>query len=105
MSNTIRTPRQGVTAHSRRIAEAVDDERWQRFRLSMKGKSTTEKLTMLRSYYNRIVDADLEVAEERMRIQVDNYLKALCRGGLLYPGIDLTYALAHHWDPEKMVRR
>ena len=52
MANSIRTPRQGTSETSRRIAQAVDDEEWQEFRVSMKGKSTTDKLRMLKAYYN-----------------------------------------------------
>lgn len=94
MSNSIRTPRQGVTGTSRRIASAVDDEEWQRFRLSMKGMSTRTKLTMLEEYYNEYVDAD----EDNVCIRADNYIKALCRGGQLFAGESLVTALNHNWD-------
>jgi hypothetical protein len=97
MVNNIRTPRLGTTVASRRIAEAVDDEGWQRFRVSMKGKPTEEKLSMLRSYYNRAVDADLELHLEKVKIRVDNYIKALCRGGQLKAGASLKMALAVAW--------
>jgi hypothetical protein len=98
MSNSIRTPKLGVTVSSRRIAQAVDNEGWQRFRVSMKGRPTHEKLEMLRDYYNRAVDADLSVHMENVRIRVDNYIKALCRGGLLYSGESLETALEAKWE-------
>lgn len=76
MANSIRTPKQGKTEYSRRVAEAVDDEDWQRFRVSLKGLPTAEKLRRLRlAYLERYNE------EEVMRIRVDNYLKALARGG------------------------
>jgi len=95
MANSIRTPRQGVTANSRRIAEAVDDEEWQEFRLSLKGKSTGVKLSMLQAYFT--ANAPLQMAAGTMPpdmnddvcIRVDNYIKALCRGGQLQAGIGL----------------
>lgn len=102
MPNSIRTPRQGVTAGSRRIAEAVDNEEWQKFRLSMKGKSTEDKLTMLKDYYtNGDLDSQQECVQGRwcdVCIRVDNYIKALCRGGQLYPGESLETAAAANFD-------
>jgi tRNA uridine 5-carbamoylmethylation protein Kti12 len=100
MANSIRTPRQGVTASSRRIAEAVDDENWQKVRLSMKGISTAEKLDVLEKYYDENIDAhkyaDVSIAaEERERedikIRIDNYIKALCRGGQLEAGMTFDH--------------
>jgi hypothetical protein len=76
MANSIRTPKQGVTASSRRIAEAVDDEEWQKFRLSLKGRSTQNKLHLLNEYLYEYNGEDEDVL-----IRVDNYLKALARGG------------------------
>lgn len=77
MSNSIRTPKQGTSNNSRRIAEAVDDEEWQRFRVSLKGKSTMDKLWLLKAYINDSTEED----EVDVLIRVDNYLKALARGG------------------------
>lgn len=100
MANTIRTPRQGVTANSRRIAEAVDNENWQEFRVSMKGKSTSEKLDMLVKYYDSAVealtfgpdDAKGNAYEfENIKIRIDNYIKALCRGGQLEAGMTFDH--------------
>lgn len=103
--NTIRTPRQGTNATSRRIAEAVDDEEWQKFRLSMKGKLTDEKLQMLEEYMQQtdhthpldsVTPYDLVHCD--VCIRVDNYIKALCRGGQLYPGETLARVLHAEWD-------
>ena len=103
-NQTIRVPKQGVTAMSRRIAQAVDDQKWQEFRLSMKGKTTLRKLQMLKLYYTRVhkgnhdildrysVDMDCDVC-----IRIDNYIKALCRGGQLGPKESLQSALNVHW--------
>lgn len=104
MTNSIRTPKQGVTASSRRIAQAVDDEEWQKFRVSLKGQSTANKLHKLEEYYeygdsrthehNEFVNVDMDCD---FCIRVDNYIKALCRGGQLYGGESLQTALASNW--------
>ena len=113
--NSIRTPRQGVTASSRRIAEAVDNEEWQKFRLSLKGWSTATKLDKLAEYYDEKQEECLAMCEcqddtlcghnerferewENVRIRIDNYIKALCRGGQLYAGESLETALNHNWE-------
>jgi hypothetical protein len=110
MSNSIRTPRQGKSATSRRIAEAVDDEEWQKFRLSLKGLDTESKLNSLREYYEDMqkhLDPDrwdmedwpmLGIMLEDVRIRVDNYLKALARGGQLPKGVSLEQALLWDWN-------
>jgi hypothetical protein len=82
MPNTIRTPKQGVTVGSRRIAEAVDNEEWQKFRLSLKGIPTQDKLALLLAYMDERWDGSPDTEDEYIR--VDNYLKALARGGQIY---------------------
>lgn len=73
MPNSIRTPKAGTPEH---IREAVDDEGWQRFRLSLKGRTTEDKLVRLLEYY------ETETKDvPQVYIRVDNYLKALARGG------------------------
>lgn len=69
--NSIRTPRAGCVSW---IAKAVDDEGWQTFRVGLKGTSTEYKLEQLAAYYD---------GTEVRKIRVDNYLKALARGGLI----------------------
>jgi hypothetical protein len=93
MPNSIRTPSEGTHATSRRIAEAVDNEAWQRFRVSMKGKSTSEKLDMLEAYYDNQVDENNLVADdiEDVKLRIDNYIKALCRGGQLEAGMTFEH--------------
>jgi hypothetical protein len=110
MANSIRTPRQGKSATSKRIAEAVDNEDWQKYRLAMKGKSTKLKLVMLARYYDEGAQhwlngkcdehCTLYVDDEEFenyKIRVDNYIKALCRGGQLWAGESLETALAADW--------
>ena len=104
--NSIRTPKLGTTKKSRRIAQAVDCEIWQRFRLSMKGKSTAEKLRMLKNYWEgmlhtthygeRFTDTD----DCDICIRVDNYLGALCRGGQLPEKSTLLKALECRFNLE-----
>lgn len=76
MPNTIRNPKQGKTAGSRAIAAAVDNQAWQEFRVSLKGIDTADKLTKLKTYLRSGPDG-IETRTKR----VDNYLKALARGG------------------------
>jgi hypothetical protein len=103
MANSIRTPRQGVTASSRRIAQAVDDEEWQKFRVSLKGKPTWVKLEKLRQYWHgnlhgHVVREPRDYADCDFCIRVDNYIKALCRGGQLQSGESLMTALDQSWN-------
>ena len=57
------------------IVHCVNDDLWQDFRLSLKGISTEEKLSMLESWIQTAAD------EQIAKMQVDNYLGALKRGG------------------------
>lgn len=101
MTNSIRNPRQGRSASSRRIAEAVDNEEWQKFRLSLKGLSTRSKLGRLRQYFDEKVASDCLTGKDNyddVCIRVDNYIKALCRGGQLWPGTSLETALLSKWN-------
>lgn len=104
MSNSIRTPRQGISETSQRIAQAVDDEEWQEFRVSLKGQSTQMKISRLVDYYCKhgghasthgMTDAE-KFEHESVKIRVDNYIKALCRGGQLYPGCDFAKLFDAH---------
>jgi hypothetical protein len=87
MANSIRTPKPGTPKH---IAEAVDDEEWQKFRLSLKGISTKEKLDKLVDYYHT------ETNQQTVDIRVDNYLKALARGGQIAVTSNYLEALLAH---------
>lgn len=91
-NQNIRVPKSGTTANSKRIARAVDDQTWQEFRLSLKGKSTQQKLDMLHDYYNKNHKGTDEDWLETVEIRVDNYLKALARGGQLAPSKDYMAA-------------
>lgn len=91
-----RVPSKGVTASSRRIAQAVDNEEWQKVRHSMKGISTSDKLDALESYYNKHLaangDCNITNTEfEDVKIRIDNYIKALCRGGQLEAGMTFDH--------------
>ena len=104
--NTIRTPKQGRSATSRRIAEAVDNEGWQLFRVSLKGLSTKTKLWKLEEYWNQnghYPDGHVTFRQSGesncdVCVRVDNYIKALCRGGQLYAGESLATALHKKWN-------
>lgn len=108
MANSIRTPRQGLTPGSRRIALAVDNEEWQKFRVSLKGKSTTVKLRKLRLYHgdqdvathDGATLGDIDTSDCDVCIRVDNYIKALCRGGQLHAGESLQTARDCDWQLE-----
>ena len=61
----------------REILAAVADSEWQKFRVSLKGLPTTEKLDRLDQYL-------FDNREQRpCRCRVDNYINALRRGGQL----------------------
>ena len=94
MVNSIRTPKQGTNTTSRRIAMAVDDEAWQKFRLSLKGIPTSKKLSELNDYWvmgfaftgHDYCDNQQDVYERcSWCIRVHNYLTALARGGQIAP--------------------
>lgn len=57
----------------------VNDSQWQEFRLSMKGVSTEKKLQMLHEWWHK----NNAMESRRARVQIDNYLNALKRGGQL----------------------
>lgn len=101
MANSIRTPRLGTNATSRRIAQAVDDQEWQEIRLSMKGIPTESKLKMLEWYYgygdHQYITKECDDCD--VCIRIDNYIKALCRGGQLNGGESLQTVLAAGWKP------
>lgn len=71
----------------------VEDPAWQAIRKKMKGMTTVEKLATLKAWrdYNlassndpKLPDAERNwVLEERTQCQIDNYLGALRRGGIL----------------------
>ena len=58
----------------------IKDDNWQRFRLSLKGISTMGKLAKLRMY--RAGHGGNEIGR-KYRVQIDNYINALKRGGQL----------------------
>jgi hypothetical protein len=90
-------------ATKERIAEAVDNEGWQKFRLRMKGRPTWVKLEMLEEYFTanapmQIVLGNVEVdMNDDVCVRVDNYIKSLCRGGQLYAGESLETAIKNNW--------
>jgi hypothetical protein len=96
--NSIRTPKEGTTVSSKRIAQAVDNEDWQKFRVALKGITTRMKLRMLEEYNDtephtgRHEENDCDTC-----IRVDNYIKALCRGGQLEAGESLDSAIKAEW--------
>jgi hypothetical protein len=80
------------------VAKAVNDEKWQKFRKSLKGMSTADKLSELEAYWDLTHDPvstfDKRHHEEcAVCTRVDNYLKALARGGQLFAGVSLDQAM------------
>lgn len=108
--NSIRTPKEGTTVLSKRIAKAVDCEQWQTFRLAMKGMSTFTKLVMLDTWYeanvheNHITYEKFTGEDCDICIQIDNYLKCLSRGGFLEPGVNLANALSKRMRNLKILK-
>lgn len=60
----------------------VEDAFWQKFRLTLKGISTQDKLKRLTQYRNDCLSMTGELAR-RYQVQIDNYINALKRGGQL----------------------
>lgn len=84
-----------------RIHKAVSNQEWQIFRISLKGKTTERKLQLLKEYFEEKVSGDcLDGTDsyDDVCIRVDNYIKALCRGGQLYAGESLETALSTNWN-------
>jgi hypothetical protein len=89
------------------VRKAVEDDGWQTFREGLKGKPTEQKLDRIRDYWFNTPHAhngegDIE-AHCHVCVRVDNYLKALARGGQLHAGVDI--ALAVLMDFELRVRK
>jgi hypothetical protein len=74
-----------------RVLKAVDDPVWQEFRKSLKGKDTADKLRLLWVYW-------IKDQSNTRALQVDNYLKALARGGQLYPGVTFEQFRLETWE-------
>jgi hypothetical protein len=69
------------------IHSSINNDGWQRFRLTLKGLSTEDKLDNLEGYcQRREKDGNRMSAVEKCR--VDNYINALLRGGQLVRGWD-----------------
>lgn len=78
------------------IWDAVADDHWQSVRISMKGVSTQRKLEICEEYYS--YHAGTQTEKREVDIRIDNYLKAICRGGQLYAGSGLDKALELNWN-------
>jgi hypothetical protein len=96
-----------VVTYAERVREAVNDPEWQEFRRSLKGMDTASKINNLKDYYNDQMaqfERELEthgitwIDDEHIEIRVDNYLKALARGGQLPAGASLEWALTLDWN-------
>lgn len=73
--------RKVTSLRQQEILEAVRNTSWQRFRLSLKGLSTEDKLIALEGYCER---REREGSISRTdQVRVDNYINALLRGGQL----------------------
>lgn len=83
-----------ASASIAKVQAAVNDPEWQEVRQSLKGIPTKEKIEHLAAYY-KLYGGD---RREKIQIQVDNYIKSLCRGGQLRKGTTLKTALDNNWD-------
>lgn len=64
------------------VKDYCKEAEWQRIRLSLKGLSTELKLDRLSAYAMKH-HTDLNRVPRKIRVQIDNYINALKRGGLL----------------------
>lgn len=67
-----------------------DAEDWQRFRVSLKGLTTREKLYCLMHTWLECVDKDLPT-RFRAEVRINNYLGALVRGGQLNGKLEVIH--------------
>jgi hypothetical protein len=92
-----------------RVLEAVRDPEWQKFRKSLKGMDTASKLNNLRDWYNdrphtheveTLAGGSLTHGRDTCApcVQLDNYLKALARGGQIHAGINIVAAVGWDWN-------
>lgn len=81
----------------RLVSEAVNDAEWQAFRKALKGLSTREKLVKLEEYWyeqHESVHGPMHhFSTCYVCLRVDNYLKALARGGQLHAGVNVEQAV------------
>lgn len=69
---------------------AADAEAWQKFRVSLKGLTTQEKLYCLAHTWMECVDKDLPT-RFRAEVRINNYLGALVRGGQLNGKLEIQH--------------
>ena len=93
----LKWPHEVKTYSPQEVQEYVADPYWQTIRIGMKGMSTERKLDTLSAYrYNRLAynsgepgnpksrnPTNVGVLERCHEVQIDNYINALKRGGLL----------------------
>lgn len=71
------------------IQKYVQDEEWQRVRLSLKGQTTQRKLVTLDAWRSlKLTTHGQELPRDR-QVQIDNYINALKRGGLLNSNLEV----------------
>lgn len=88
-------------ATKEQIARAIQHPGWQDFRKSLKGLPTKAKLKKLRAYWTEEHEnyKDMPPAQDcDVCICVDNYLKALARGGQLRSGVSIDLAMFSNWE-------
>jgi hypothetical protein len=74
------------------ILIAVHNESWQRFRKTLLGLSTPDKLDALEQYCQRREQNGASM-ERKDEVRVANYINALLRGGLLIHGTNGSIAI------------
>lgn len=89
------------------VSEAVNNAEWQEFRKKLKGLSTSDKLSELEAYFELTMADCLEGKDnyDYLCIRVDNYLKALARGGQLFKGVSLEQALTEGGIAQLRIRK
>lgn len=83
------------------IDGAIACDRWQKFRVSLKGKSTAVKLNKLYDYLNQEECSTCTYGQRR--VQVLNYLNALARGGQIEPLGD-KFSFAYDWRVRVVIK-
>lgn len=82
----------GPTTIRHAVYLALSAEEWQKFRVSMKGMNTHQKLYRLKKRYDtRVLNAVAKTIEwDYERCRIDNYIGALVRGGKLNRQLEIV---------------
>lgn len=86
-----------MPTYTEMVRKAVKDPYWQKYRAKLKGEPTERKLDMLRSYWALNCSGVHNNGLCTWCLQVDSYIKGMCRGGQLKAGESLHTVQQANW--------